>query len=160
MHVQVAATLQDPDPEDPQADPKPGGDVDAVQWKEVASLSAMQSTLFNFLIASHCVICQTLLHILCFTAFSCCGVRASLADSPCGCHDNNQVQCRFDPKLSQDLHGGSSALCQGSDIDVTGSTQHCQQDVGGVHTVTQSTASMACVQSLLRQCWQKCCPSH
>ena len=39
LHVQVAALLQNP-----QADPKPGGDVDAVQWKEVASLSAMQST--------------------------------------------------------------------------------------------------------------------
>ena len=33
--------------QDPQADPKPGGDADAVQWKEVASLSAMQSTLFQ-----------------------------------------------------------------------------------------------------------------
>ena len=38
--AQVAALLQDP-----YADLKPGGDVDAAQWKEVSSLPAMKGGL-------------------------------------------------------------------------------------------------------------------
>lgn len=40
LPAQVAALLQDP-----YADLKPGGDVDAAQWKEVSSLPAMTGGL-------------------------------------------------------------------------------------------------------------------
>lgn len=40
--MQVAALLQDP-----YAELKPGGDVDAAQWKEVASLPGMRGELDN-----------------------------------------------------------------------------------------------------------------
>ena len=99
---QVAATLQDP-----QADPRPGGDVDAVQWKGVASLSAMQSTLFDFLVAL--LTAQSARHSYhCFTVFGCFGVRASLVKCPSGCHKISWYQ---GIRCCADLTKNSAKIC-------------------------------------------------
>ncbi len=45
LHMQIAALLQEP-----YADLKPGGDVDAAQWKEVASLPAMKGGYPSFVL--------------------------------------------------------------------------------------------------------------
>ena len=42
MDIHVAAVLQNP-----QAELRPGGDVDAAQWKEVASLPGMRGQLLD-----------------------------------------------------------------------------------------------------------------